>query len=132
MSEGEAGQIAPVAEAPEVKPVQAKANGKKRVKADNNGAEPEAKAKKKSNSFEFAGRVTSINIKGDGILQFVLQSKKGEKKTFGLDAGNAARFGAMANLVSASFETGAKVHVNTTPGVGSTPVAGEIEVRAKR
>jgi hypothetical protein len=37
----------------------------------------------------------------------------------------------MTRIVLMAFKTGAKLYLNSAPGVGATTFAGEIEVRAK-
>jgi hypothetical protein len=129
MSDSNIGQAE--AKTPEVKPVPAKTKGK----AATNGKAKETKPGKAGKKFEFSGHVEGINIKGDGAsgnqFLFSIAKKKGEHRSYTIDSSNPARYDTMTRMVLMAFKTGAKLHLNSAPGVGPTPFAGEIEVRAK-
>ncbi|MFN0192561.1 MAG: hypothetical protein ACKVP5_11400 [Aestuariivirga sp.] len=132
MSDSMPAKVEPAAEAKAPKPEAAKANGRAK-KVDSETAKK--KPKKAPKDFEFTGRVEGININGTDApgsqFLFSLVNKKGEHRSYTLDASNAARFSAMACLISAAYAKDAKVHVNSAPSAGPTLFAGEIEVRAK-
>ena len=89
----------------------------------------------KATQFEFAGRVESINLKGDSAngnqCEFGLVNKKGERRSFSLDPSDPVRFATMANLLIAAFTAERKVSLRTAPHAGGSSRVCEVEVRTK-
>ena len=85
--------------------------------------------------FEFAGRVTSINVNGAGPnsyqFLFTLENKKGKDNAYLLDPAEPMRFNAMASLLCAAYAAGAKVHIRKVPSPSGPAYAAELEVHAK-
>lgn len=85
--------------------------------------------------FDFVGKVESVNIKLDGTSShqflFNLINKKGEGRSFLLDASEPLRFSAMASLLTAAFVAKKKVSVRTVANASGLAFAGELEVRTK-
>jgi hypothetical protein len=130
MSDSDVEQVE--AKTPEPKPVPVKTKNK----AASNGKAQETKSGKSRKKFEFSGHVEVINVKGEGNpgheFRFSIAKKKGEHRSYVLDPSNAARYDAMTRLVLMAFKTGAKLHLNSSPGTGPLPFAQEIEIRSKQ
>lgn len=94
-----------------------------------------AVAAKEDDKAEVSGRVESISVKNEGAsdfrLFFSLKSKKGKKADYFLDRSQPERFAVLANVLSAAYVSGAKIHLRSLAGASPRAVT-ELEIHARK